>query len=245
MSYINTFDIIHYLLQNQKPDSKKLLAEVDRDTVYRALNNSKDGVPRPFLFTNKPIEEKNLSKMKRRDKKHLFSVYEYYRTDPEKALPQFQKLNEKYPNVPCIYNYLYMTYLLLKQEEQLWKVLIETRRRFPDYLFGKISLAEYYLSHNDHRKVPEIFDRKFEIYQHYSADKDIFHISEVRSFYSVVGSYFARAGKTARAIYCYFITEQADPEHPVVRLLGDEIIHMEVIKVKNSLAKKIRRKPEN
>lgn len=37
-----------------------------------------------------------------------------------------------------------------------------------------------------------------------------FHFSEIRSFYSVVGRYYAKSNRLARAIACYFIIETVD-----------------------------------
>ncbi len=143
-------------------------------------------------------------------------------------LPKLIALKNRYPQVPCIYNYVANAYAILRQEQQYFNMLCEARRLFPEYLFGKISLTEYYANHNDHRKIPSIFDRKFEIYQHHPESVDVFHVSEIRSFYGVVGRYFLRSNNLTRALFCYFTVEEVAPEHRILRQLGDEIIGKEL-----------------
>jgi len=242
MNYINQFKLIHNLVQNKPFNSKELLATVDIQAIILALQKTKEGVPRPFQYTSEPMEEENLSRIPQKDKEHLWKIYDDLPENPEKVLPQLLELRERFPQVPCIYNYLASTYAYLKQDQQHLSIIEETIHRFPGYLFGKISLADYYINHNDHKKVPEILSRKFDIYQHYPPNIEVFHISEVRSFYTVVGRYYARSNKIARALFCYFMLEDIDKGHRVVRLLGDEIILKEVEKLKNNLSKKAPKK---
>ena len=237
MNYINRFQLIHEMVQEKPLDAKKLLVNVDKRAVIQALQKTKEGVPKSFKYTDEPMEEENLSKIPQNDKEHLWDIYENIKEYPDKVLPQLLELQKKYPQVPCIYNYLATTYAYLKQDQRYLSMLNETIRRFPEYLFGKISLAEYYLNHNDHRRVPGIFSGKFEIYQHYPTRVEIFHISEVRGFYGVVGRYFARSNKLARALFCYFTLYEIDPESWVVRQLGEEIIMKEVDNLRNDFSK--------
>lgn len=230
------------MVQKKPLDSKVLLANVDKRAVIKALQKTKAGVPKSFRYTNEPMEEEYLSKMPQKDKDRLWDIYEDVRKYPNKVLPQLLELQERYPQVPCIYNYVATAYAYLRQERHYLNMLNETVRRFPEYLFGKISLAEYYLNKNKHRKVPGILDRKFEIYHHYPASVDTFHVSEARSFYGVVGRYFIRSDKLARALFCYFTLEDVDSEHWTIRQLGDEIITKEVNKLRKDIFKNARRK---
>lgn len=228
MSYINRYQLIYSVLRGEPLDSKKLLAEVDRNAVIRALEKTKEGIPKSIECTNEPMEEENLAKMPQRDKELLWKIYEQIRESPEEMLPQLAALKERYPQVPCIYNYLTLAYACAKQEQEYFDMLCETTRKFPEYLFGKTTLCEYYINHNAYRKVPTILEKKFELYQHCNEDVEIFHISEVRSFYGIVGRYFALSNNIARALSCYFIVEQVGPEHITLRQLGDEILQQEV-----------------
>ncbi len=237
MGYINRFQLIQVMLQHQPFDSTRLLATVNKHAVIRALQKTKDGVPKSFRYTNEPMEEEHLARMPQHDKEVLWELYDRITEVPDIVLPQLNRLHAQYPNVPCISNYLAAAYAYNRQDQQCFEMLCHTRDQFPDYLFGKISLAEYYVNHNDHRKVPGIFDRKFEIYHHYPTSIDLFHISEVRSFYSVVGRYFARSNKLARAIFCYFTVEEVAPDHWTLRQLGHDIVVKEIEHVSKDFAK--------
>ena len=240
MSYINQFKLIQEIVRGRKPNAKKLLAEVDRKAIERALQKTKDGLPKPFACTSEPIEEENLAQMPYRDKEKLWDIYDRLKEgagEVEKELPTLIELRKKYPNVPAIYNYIGLVYFYSKQMEKYFDMLMETMRRFPDYLFGKTALAEYYLNQGQHKEVPKILDRKFEIYLHYPSTETVFHVSEVRAFYSVVGIYYARSKRMARALFCYFILNEVDPEHWATQKLGDEIISIEMAKFRQKIAK--------
>ncbi len=211
-------------------DSKELLADVKRETIIKALQRSKGGLPRAIQFTNKPIEEAHLANMLPHDKAYLCQLYGRIREEPLSAIPELLTLQARCPNVPTIANYLSIAYLCNQQKDRHLALLSDTRERFPDYLFGKISLAEYYLNRQEHTRVPNILERKFEIWQHCPNVK-VFHVSEIRSFFSVLGSYFARCNKIARALYHYCILVDIEPEHHATKRVGDEIILKELNKM--------------
>lgn len=238
MSYINTFKLIKCLVEGSKPDSNKLLSEINMSAINQALTKSKDGIPRSFVCINEPMEESNLSKMKHQDKEKLWEVYDrlkLFKERSEQELPILMALHKKYPKVPAIYNYITIAYANMKAEEKCHQSIIDTCAKFPNYLFGKISLAEYLLNKNRHKEIPEAFNKKFEIYMHYPRGTQEFHVSEVVAFYSVIGIYYARTRKTSRAIFYYYIAKKADPDHWYVQKLADEIIVAEIQKIKKKM----------
>ncbi|MBF0238508.1 MAG: hypothetical protein HQM12_12450 [SAR324 cluster bacterium] len=152
---------------------------------------------------------------------------------PNEELPKLLKLKEKYKNVPTIYNHIAIAYGYSKQEEQHFNALMETINRFPDYLFGKIALAEYYLNRDEHKKVPEVLNHRFEIHMHFHPSVKLFHVSEVRSFHSIVGRYYLRANKINRALYYFLILNDIDPSHVATKQLADEIMRHEIGELQN------------
>ncbi len=237
MGYINQLKLIQTIVERKPPDSKALLADINHKTVVRDLKRSKDGLPTPITLTNAPMEEENLAKMPRRDKERLWRIYDRVREVPEEVLPKLLKLQRRYPDVPVIYNYIGLAYVYSHQEGKYFEVLFETVERFPEYLFGKTSLVEYHLNNDEHQKVPKVLDGKFELWQHYPT-VDMFHISEVRSFFSVVGTYFARVNNLARALYHYHILTEIAPDHAATKKVGDEIILKEISNLRQTFPKK-------
>lgn len=238
MSYINSLQLISGLVKGESLDSIKLLSEVDRSKIDQALSKSKFGLPRSFYWTSDPIEEANVAKMPRRDKQQLWDIYRRLAESKERSaeeLPKLIALREKYPNVPAVHNYIGLAYANQGKLDEYYQTIHETHKRFPDYLFGKLSVAEYYIGRGRHKEVPAIFSNKLEIYMHYPENTFAYHVSEVRAFYGVVGTYYARSKKTAQAIRCYFIVHEVAPEHWSARRLADEIVQVEIAKLQQKL----------
>jgi hypothetical protein len=137
----------------------------------------------------------------------------------------------KYSDVPTIYNYLGIAYQRANQLKKYYRTLVETREKFPDYIFGKISLAEYYLS-----------DNKFEITQHFPVGTEVFHVSAVRGFYYITGRYFAKVGKIELAYKSYFLISDLDIDAQSTEILGHEIIGYELGGLKKKMRNHKRRK---
>lgn len=235
MEYINLAKLFAAIDRGEKPDHIEMLSEIDRAEVARQLMKTKEGIPRDFVCSDKPKEEKNLSKLPHHDKQRIWEVYEKMKRGIGNLLPELLKLREEYPEVPAIYNYIALAFAYEGQNENYFKTLVTTVNKFPDYLFGKTALAEYYLNKGEYKKVAKILNNKFEIQMHFPDTDEIFHISEVQSFYGTVGRYCVKANKMSRAIYCYFIIADIDQNHGIVNQLGDEIVFSEINKMKNNM----------
>lgn len=232
MKLINQFDLIHELMQGKQIDSIEMLSKIDKNDLLRRLQKTKQGIPKPFKYTTDPIEDNNVAKMSQRDKEKLWEIYERVPKSPSEELPKLLKLKDKYPDVPVIYNHISAAYAYNGQTENYFNFIIETVNKFPDYLFGKIALAEYYLNKGEYSQVPKVLNNKLEIHMHHDPSVKIFHFSEVRGFYSVVSRYYVKANKINRALYCYFILAEVDPNHFAARQLANEIIYREIDELK-------------
>lgn len=232
MSYINTLKLIKCLIERKKPDAKSFLAEVDEDKIIASLKKSKDGLPQPFQWTDEPVEEENFAKLPVAEKKKINKIFQRLQTEPTKQIPLLLQLKKKHPNLPVLYNYLGAAYKRSQQLDKYEEIIHDTVKLFPDYLFSKVTLADYYFNRNNHREVRKIFNNKLEIHHHFPASRTIYHISEVRSFHSVIGTLHARSGNMSRAIFCYLILQRIDPDHPLSRQLGNEILLKEISKIR-------------
>lgn len=237
MRYINQLELLQTMLQRKPLDSKRLLADVNRQEVIQALKRSKAGLPKPIKVTNAPMEERRRSRLPPRDKERLRDIYRRVQQCPQDVLPELLTLLERHPDVPAVYNYLAIAYASVDQKDKYFETLLETTQRFPDYLFGKTALVEYYLSQHQHRKVPQILDGKFELWQHYPT-AEVFHVSEARSFLCAIGSYFAHVNNLGRALYHYFVLTDIGPNHPATKRVGDEIILKAVQNVNRTFFKR-------
>jgi hypothetical protein len=198
MNYINQLKLIKTMLDNKSgcPDYKELMSTVNRHQIMKRIEKTNPELigKGDFFITEESIEEENWSKLTKEEKKKISKLNEKIKKseDLDIVIKDLGSYKLKYPHVPAIYNYLGIAYERAYQQKKYYRTLIETREKFPDYIYGKISLAEYYLSNDKFRKIPDLLDNKFEISQHFPVGTKVFHISVVRGFYYITGRYFAK-----------------------------------------------------
>jgi len=229
MSYFNREMVLDTLTTDNRGERRKLMAQVDRKRIEQDILN--DGICEyePFECTYEPVEDENFAKMAERDQDLMSQIFEWVQgnhVEARRGLKHLQKLKKKYSRVPMIYNFMGVAYKTLGKDLKRYHVIKDTCKKFPNYVFGKISLAEYQLNTGHHEAIPEIFNHKLQLYMHYpnSGENPVFHGVEVQSFYNVIGRYYARNKQLAHAIKCYFIVEKADPECPHLNVLSQEIL---------------------
>ncbi len=238
MSYINTFRLIQCLVEKKTPNAKVFLDEVDENKIIASLKKSKDGLPQLFRWTDEPVEEENFAKLSVAEKKKINKILQRVHTEPTKQIPILLQLKKKHPDLPVLYNYLGAAYQRSQQLDKYEEIIHDTVKSFPDYLFGKITLAEYHFDRNNHREVRRIFNNKLEIHHHIPASRTTYHISEVRSFHSIIGTLHTRSGNMSRAIFCYLLLQKIDPDHPLSLRLGNEILLKEISKIRRKIKRK-------
>jgi tetratricopeptide (TPR) repeat protein len=244
MNYINQFKLIQAMVAHQggRLDYKELLPTVNRHHIMKSIektNPELSGID-SFFITEETMEEENWSKLPKKEKRAISRLNEKIKKseDLETVIKDLGNYRLKYPDVPVICNYLAIAYERADQLKKYLEVLFETRKKYPDYIFGKISLAEYYLSIKRFRKIPDVLDNKFEITQHFPVGTEIFHISVVRSFYYITGRYFAKAGKIELAYKAYFLLSELDINHLTTEILGQDIIASELIGLRRKMSRK-------
>lgn len=173
-----------------------------------------------YEITDEPLADTPYERLPEQVKDQLADLYhEGLLKKPEEAIALLPSLIEQNPDVPQLYNYLHVAYQRLGDRVNAERVLAETLRRFPDYLFGRIAYANECMDRGEPEKVPEIFGGKFELKLLYP-DRERFHLSEVMGFYATMARYFHARGERARAETYYKLLRQLDPDHPNTRLIG-------------------------
>lgn len=246
MSYINQLELIKAITNNEQLDHVRLISTVDRQKVLNKVYKNKPELQDidKFYITDNPVEEKKWSEIPRKDKKKILNLNSKLKKsiNLDKIIIELTKYKSKYPYVPTIYNYISIAYNIANQTKEYYESLFETIDKFPDYVFGKISLSEYYLNNNEFTKIPRLLDNKFEITQHFPSGTDVFHISTVRGFYYITGRYFAKAGKIEMAYKSYFLLSDLDNNHQTTEILGQEILSYELSIFNKKMKKNIKRK---
>jgi len=234
MSYINSFELIRATLNSDGEyfDHKKLLSTIDRNKVIKKNEKNYPEIIKygKFHITESPIEEEKWALINESDKKRILKLNEKIKKSSNlgKVIKELIEYKTKYPNVPAIYNYLGIAYERTSQTKKYYDTLIETKEKFPDYVFGKIALSEYYLNSNKYKKIAVVFDNKFEITQHFPAETYVYHVSAVRGFYYVIGRYFLNIGKIEMAYKSYFLLSDININHITTEILGQELLAYEL-----------------
>ena len=142
------------------------------------------------------------------------------------AIPRIQKLIEEYPSCPTLYNYLTVAYSISGNPKKSLFWIKETYRLFPDYLFARILFAQQYLKEDNLEKAMDVFDCKLDLKLLYP-ERNVFHITEVVSFLSLVIEIYFRQGKLDSAEKLFDILRELAPNHPQTIRLTNIFKHME------------------
>ena len=226
MPNYKTSDILKDLVSDQDSiDFHKYLSQYKTEDLINEIEKKKGVIPfkKDITITNEPIVEENFSKLPESIKKELTNIYKKMDSVNNKTIIQLKNLKNMYPKVPIIYNYLGNVYFMLNMKEKQLGIIKEIRLKFPNYLFGKMSLAEYYIHNNEMEKIPEALENKLEIYQHFPESKKVFHSSEVIAFYALVCEYYLYTKMNEQALLCYLLLVQIGESHPATSSIARKL----------------------
>lgn len=142
-----------------------------------------------YLSINYNISFEPIKKLSPEKEDLFYSLHEQARKGKRGIIEKLIKNIAKYPDAPSLKNYLFLVYKQKGKREESEKIAQKMVTQHPDYIFGKLALAELYIDQGELDKVPEILGEHLELKLLYP-DTEVFHISEVMSFYSVVIMYF-------------------------------------------------------
>lgn len=143
--------------------------------------------------------------------------------EPRKALSRLLELKTLYPEHTRIYNFLAKAYITLGSWSRAKKILEESYRRNPEYLFAKVNYASICMQHGEAEKVPAIMENKFdlgELYPH----RNEFHVTEAVAFYGIIGLYQAETGELVNSRAMLQLLEDLDPDAEMTWELRRRII---------------------
>ena len=173
-----------------------------------------------FKVTKQPIGLKASTP----ELEHLIERFFIESRDPRPhTCSSLEKAIQKYPDSPTLYNYLYVAYQMQNRTEDATKILQKTVSRFPDYIFGRVAAAQEAFNEGMLYMVPRYLGPDIHLHQLYP-NKEVFHESEVLSFYSVAVKYFIKMNQLERAEERFEILKKLNPESEIVQDLGKKLI---------------------
>ena len=175
-----------------------------------------------YEVTSEPLPNKQLEGLPDEELSKINTLHDLALTGTQKAIDEVQVYIDKYPDVPQLYNYLYVAFSSAGEMEKGMDVIRTSINKFPDYLFAKLAYAKDCLEKGELDKIPEIFDGKYDISLLYPGRKK-FHVLELLSFNFVLAVYFHRIGKKDAAKRYYKIMSSVDSSHMTTKAVKDEL----------------------
>ena len=166
-----------------------------------------------YTITNEPLPD-----WPKKIQNQVEAMHEQMRDDPAAAIPQLERLIQKYPHVPQFYNFIAVAYENLGESKLSTFWICEGYRCHPDYLFARVNLIHHHLLHGHLGEAEKIFDGKFDLKQLYP-QRDVFHLTEAVCFFGAVGKYFWLKGDQQRAKLCYGLLKKLGPKNCHARWL--------------------------
>ncbi|WP_191089020.1 DUF1186 domain-containing protein [Arenibacter lacus] len=118
---------------------------------------------------------------------------------------------ERYPNNPQLKNYLSVLYGQLNDTKKMHETNKWIMAEHPNYLFGKLNLANEYFFKEEYHKMPEVLGTNMELQSLYP-DRDTFHLNEVISYYKCAILYYSAIGDIEQAEIRFDIMQELSPD---------------------------------
>ena len=171
-----------------------------------------------YEVTDKPILDPDYRRLPDYVKNSMERLHREAQIRPRKAIFELEALQEQYPHIPQVYNYLAIAYSRIGEIAKAEAIALEGMQVNPDYLFTRLNYAEFCLYKKDYAKVAEIFDHKFDLSLLYPKRK-CFHVSEVVNFMGLIGLYFYETQRQDLAQQYYAVLQRLAPNDPMARRL--------------------------
>lgn len=141
----------------------------------------------------------------------------------KRAVPEIKKFLARFPQYPLLLNYLRVAYKAGKQQRQADEVLKQLASKHPDYLFTRVGLAMQALESKQTEKAAAVLGPELDIRRLYP-ERSLFHVSEMRNYYTLAGIIHARRGDPDLAQGVQAAVQEIDPHPEVLAVLTHEIM---------------------
>jgi tetratricopeptide (TPR) repeat protein len=132
--------------------------------------------------------------------------------DPAGAIPQLEKLLERFPECGTLMNWLATAYGHTHQQEKAEQISERNFQLHPDYLFARVNRAALLLEQSKTDEAAEVMENKWDLKQLYPS-RDVFHMSEFLALSHVAVMYHTQIGQLEMACSITESMEEIDPDH--------------------------------
>ena len=150
---------------------------------------------------------------------HILERYHHMALDGKKSsIPLMLSAIEKYPDNPQLKNYLSVLYRQLNMVQKMYDVNKWIIAEHPNYLFGKLNLANEYYLKKEYDKMPDVLGHEMELKSLYP-NRETFHLNEVTSFLKSTILYFTAIDDIEQAEIRFDLMKQIAPDSPDTEMI--------------------------
>ena len=150
---------------------------------------------------------------------HIQKAYKMALSGNASQVKKLQDYVEEYPHIPHFKNYLSVIYEKRDQLDEAFKIIDLTIQEHPNYLFGKLNYADKLMAEGEFEKVLEILGDQMDLQTLYP-QRDIFHISEVTSFYQLKARYCMKCNDLDGLEECGEFLDEVAPDSEAAEMVG-------------------------
>ena len=188
-------------------------------------------MPLPYKVSHTPIEYISPEK-----EALFYNLREQAKKGKRGIIEKLLKNIKKYPHETSLKNYLYVAYTKKGRHDAARKTLHQTIKLHPDYLFVKLNLAEEYIREEKYEKVPELLGENMELEVLYP-DQEVFHVTEVVSFFSTTALYFMGIGELEEAERRVKIIGEVEPDNSIADFLMKKLTAKKLVEMMAQMKK--------
>lgn len=211
---------------SKKRDNNKRKKQLKERQTKRSENNRQDVssvlAELGFEITDEPIEDEDFQNLPVDVQEQMEELYHTAQTVPSSAIKELQELLPKYPRIPQIYNYLYAAYMHAGEKSKAMHIMKKNYEENPTYLFAKLNYSDYLVESGQLEKVADVYSNNFNLKELYP-NRNTFHITEVTSFFGVIGYYYVTVGEYKEAKKCLRVLSAVSPHHGYTVRLRNKI----------------------
>lgn len=150
------------------------------------------------------------------------------------SVPKFLKAIEQYPDSPHVKNHLSVLYNQMGEEQKAFETNHWIVAEHPDYLFGKLNLANEHYIKGEYEKMPEVLGEAMELKSLYP-EREVFHIQEVMAFLGTTILYFTAMNDLEQAEMRLKLMKEVDPDSSDIALAEEAVMQARFVSIKKRM----------
>lgn len=166
-----------------------------------------------FRIVTGPRPEPGLKAAPELIQRKIKLVHQKINSHPEQCRLLLEVLLKDYPHLPLLYLLMAESYHAERKQSAENRWINKCCKKFPDYLWSKLKVAENLLKNRKYKAIPKLFGNRLNIrllYPH----RSIFHIDEITEFNGIIGLYYFHSHNRKASEDCYRLLNKVNPTHP-------------------------------